>query len=177
MGDTLAFYQAASAVCFVLVGLWWAAVTNLTHQLLHTPRHRRIAATVHYWFLLPGLMSLGATLTGESKLLWRSVFVIAAGAGALLSGFSIAGAPSFVRDGLLVRYSRPAMVAVYIAILIIAVRPELPRDVGLDTITPLQVEGLLICVLVFLGSGVAWDLVLAAVRDTPAQQGGASRAA
>jgi hypothetical protein len=54
-----------------LLGFWWVVV-QFRHDDMTLDRGRRLLAfVVSLHFILPGLMSLGALLTGDAPLIWR----------------------------------------------------------------------------------------------------------
>src|SRR5688572_12051022 len=95
-------------------------------------RMRAIAYNVSLSFVLPGLMSLTALLAVENNALWRVGFGAAGLAGALQTAYVIATPATFgVRRGAL-RAGRWAAGVLYVLIALVALRPELPKDVGVD---------------------------------------------
>ena len=103
-----AFYQTVAAFCFTLLGLWWAVVQFRHAEWMNDLRQRRAAYSVHLSFLVPGIMSLGAMIAGDVKILWRLVFIVACGFGILAMIFLSVGAPAdgakprggfFIRQG------------------------------------------------------------------------------
>ena len=87
-----AFYQTVAAFCFTLLGLWWAVVQFRHAEWMNDLRQRRAAYSVHLSFLVPGIMSLGAMIAGDVKILWRLVFIVACGFGILAMIFLSVGA-------------------------------------------------------------------------------------
>ncbi len=61
-------------------------------------RQRRAAYSVHLSFLVPGIMSLGAMIAGDIKILWRLVFIVACAFGILAMIFLMAGASPGMRE-------------------------------------------------------------------------------
>ena len=59
------FYATTSAVSFTLLGFWWVVVQFRHNEMTQDPGRRRLAFVVSLHFILPGLMSLGALLTGR----------------------------------------------------------------------------------------------------------------
>ena len=72
-----AFYQTVAGFCFTLLGLWWAVVQFRHAEWMRDLYQRRAAYSVHLSFLVPGIMSLGAMIAGDVKILWRLVFIVA----------------------------------------------------------------------------------------------------
>ncbi len=109
-------------------------------------------------------MSLAATLSGPSTLLWRSAFVVMTIAG-IVAAITIMKMTPVAHGEKLRRYLRLASVVVYIAMALLAIRPQLVADIGFDTVTPLQVEGLLLCLLIACGASSAWSFMVAITDD------------
>ncbi len=114
-----------------------------------------MAGGIFLAFLIPALMSLGAQIGGDNKLVWRGVFVTAT----LLGGFFSVRLILATRQnsaGGFSRNTRWLSVLLYGVILIVALFPDLGKPFGL---TGLQVEAFLICFLLLLGHGLAWDFL------------------
>lgn len=75
--DANAFYALFSATCFTLVGLWWSAVSARI-KAFKDPRMKQNATGVYFSFLIPGMMGLGAQVTGSGNAFWRVVFTLGA---------------------------------------------------------------------------------------------------
>ena len=73
--DINTFYAVTAATCFTLVGLWWSVVKDKPEWLKDEAK-KRLAGGVYASFLIPALMSLGAQVGGENRLIWQGVFVI-----------------------------------------------------------------------------------------------------
>jgi hypothetical protein len=156
-----AFYQTVAGFCFTLLGLWWAVVQFRHAEWMGSPRQRRVAYSVHLSFLIPGIMSLGAMIAGDIKILWRLVFVVSCLFGILAmlmlsSGGSQDGGRTY--RGFFIRQGRWLTIALYALIALVAAQPTLVGILG-SSLKPLQVEGLLLTLLVFVGVSVAWDFL------------------
>jgi hypothetical protein len=161
--NTDAFYQTVAGLCFTLLGLWWAVVQFRHDEWMADIAHRRVAYSVHLSFLVPGIMSLGAMTMGDIKLIWRLVFISASVFGLAAMLFLIAsGMPPL--GGRLVPLGRWLTVLVYALIAIIAAAPNLTLLFAPE-LKPLQVEGQLLTLLVFLGASLAWSLLMAPKRN------------
>ncbi|MGH2584129.1 MAG: PKD domain-containing protein [Dehalococcoidia bacterium] len=153
-----AFYGALAGACFGLLGLWWVVIQFRFRDeaWLGNPYRRRMAYDISLYFLLPGVMSLGSLLsTGDAEDLWRSVFAIAAALGiveTLTVALVLARAADAPR-GLLA--GSWIACALYVLIALLAAFPGLVQEVGAQ-MDPLQVEGLLTSLLLFLGVNFAW---------------------
>lgn len=154
--DTAAFYATTSAVSFTLLGFWWVVVQFRHDEMTQDRGRRRLAFVVSLHFVLPGLMSLGALLTGDAPLIWRLTFGTAGVAGMVAVVIASRG----VQDptGAIAAIGRWEWIALplYAVLTLVAIRPELIRE-NFD-LEPLQVEGAIMTFLVFLGIVFAWAL-------------------
>jgi hypothetical protein len=159
-----AFYQTMAAFCFTLVGLWWAVVQFRHEEWMADPAWRRLVHSVHFSFLVPGVMSLAAIIAGDIKLIWRLAFILSCAFAiiALLYLTSKARAASGGKGkayrGWFIDEGRWVTILLYALIAVVAANTDLVKFIGLD-IKPLQIEGLLLTLLVFLGASVAWDFL------------------
>jgi hypothetical protein len=154
--DTATFYATTSAVSFTLLGFWWVVVQFRHEEMTQDPGRRRLAFVVSLHFILPGLMSLGALLTGDAPLVWRFTFGVAGIAGMIAVVIASRGIAN--PTGAIAAIGRYEWLAfpLYAVITIVAIRPDLVQSaVGL---APLQVEGTVMTLLVFLGIVFAWAL-------------------
>ena len=161
--DTNAFYALFSASCFALVGLWWNAVAARI-KAFKEPRMKQNATGVYFSFLIPGMMGLGAQITGAENALWRAVFVIGALAGLavwirIIRRAQPADPPGFFRR------NRWIVIALYALILLGSL--GLDNMVAFTGITPLQMEAILLCLLVLAGHGLSWETLM---EVTPATE-------
>jgi hypothetical protein len=154
--DTGTFYATTSAVSFTLLGFWWVVVQFRHEEMTQDRGRRRLAFVISLHFILPGLMSLGALLTADAPLVWRLTF----GAAGVAGMIGVLTASRGVADptGAIAAIGRYEWVALpmYALITLVALRPDLVRTlVGLEA---LQVEGVVMTLLVFLGIVFAWAL-------------------
>lgn len=155
--DTATFYALFSTTCFALVGLWWNAVAARPKSI-HDPRAKRNATGVYLSFLIPGMMGLGAQVTGAGNSLWRGVFVVGAAIGLYVTVQAMRSGGQ--ADAHLGFFSRNRWIAavLYASILL--------GSLGLDYVatfagfTPIQVEALLMCLLVLAGHGLSWEVLM-----------------
>ena len=146
------FYQSVASFCFTLVGLWWAVTQLRLDEWTQSPEKRRLANTVFLSFLVPGTMSLAAQVSGDAKWVWQIVFAVAGLSGAAATVMFIRG----THHAGLFRKARWLAVALYLAVAAFAWFPEMAGPLQLK---PLQVEGLMLALLVFLGAGLAWEFL------------------
>ena len=154
--DTATFYATTSAVSFTLLGFWWVVVQFRHDEMTADPGRRRLAFVVSLHFILPGLMSLGALLTGDAPIVWRLTFGMAGIAGMVAVVIASRG----VKDptGAIAEIGRFEWIALplYAVLTVVAFDPNLVKStLGL---APLQVEGAIMTLLVFLGIVFAWLL-------------------
>jgi hypothetical protein len=150
--DISTFYAVTSATCFALVGLWWSVVKSKPEWFKDEAK-RRMAGGVYASFLIPGVMSLAAQIGVDSPLVWRGVFVIAAGAGITFSSRLI----QLTRDiNPKSAFSRNFWIvpSLYGLVLFFAVFSGLARHLGLHA---LQLEALLLCGLILCAHMLAWE--------------------
>ena len=154
--DTAAFYATTSAVSFTLLGFWWVVVQFRHDEMTQDRGRRRLAFVVSLHFILPGLMSLGALLTGDAPLIWRLTFGTAGVAGMVAVVIASRGVSE--PTGAIATIGRYEWLALplYAVLTIVAIRPELIRENF--KLEPLQVEGTIMTFLVFLGIVFAWAL-------------------
>jgi hypothetical protein len=166
--DTGAFYGAAAALCFTLLGFWWVVVEFRHTELTREPGPRRFAFLVSLHFILPGLVSLASLLTTGP--LWRVAFGSAgvAGIAALITVMreGTSGSGPLRRIGPLAWVGLP----LYALLILFAADPDLAKStVGLE---PLQMEGFLLVFVLLVGIMLAWLLfTYPAEEDVPASHG------
>ena len=156
--DTQAFYSVIAGVGFTLLGLWQVVVTS--HKDWQRSRPRRLLAyTVALHFLLPAMMSVLSLVAPDQPVVWRAVFAISGALGA-------AGVLLY-RRALIEEHDVPRLAGVvgwvvlpiYVAIVVLALVPTLPADLGL-ALSVLQVEAILVSLILFLGVQAAWILIV-----------------
>jgi hypothetical protein len=148
------FYQVLSGICFVMTGLWWSVVEG-RKDWLRNPTMRNLAGGVYASFLIPGVMALGAQIGGENKLVWRTVFAIAAILGIFFTTRLLAFTLRTKQAGAMAR-NRWVVIILYILVLVFGVFPELAAPTGL---TPIQVEAFIISIIVLTGHALAWVMM------------------
>lgn len=150
--DISAFYAVTSATCFALVGLWWSVVKDKPEWRADEAK-RRLAGGVYASFLIPGAMSLAAQIGLDTPLVWRGVFVIAAGAGYFYSTRLIKVTHESNLNG---AFGKNYWIVplLYGLVLFFAVFAGLPRFIGLHA---LQLEALLLSGLILCAHALAWE--------------------
>ncbi len=155
--DISAFYAVTSATCFALVGLWWSVAKDKAEWRTDEAQ-RRLAGGVYASFLIPGVMSLAAQIGVDSPLIWRGVFVIAAGAGFFYSSRLINVTREANPNG---AFNRNYWIvpSLYGLVLFFAVFSGLARRIGLHA---LQLEALLLSGLILCAHALAWEFSMSA---------------
>lgn len=151
------FYEVLTTFSFTLMGLWWAVVQFHYEEWVKDKRYRRMAHSVHYSFFIPGLMGLGSMLTGENPFIWRLTFILAGGLG-VVAALSVVDAVRTTSTDWTIQATHWVAIALYLFIILVALAPDVIRGIGLH---PLQAEGLLLSILVFLGVNFAWEFMVA----------------
>jgi hypothetical protein len=154
--DISTFYAVTAATCFTLVGLWWSVVKSKP-EWLRNESTRRLAGGVYASFLIPALMSLGAQIGGTNHLIWQAIFIIAAGAGIVFSSRLIQLTRAANPNGAFSKNSW-TVPFLYSIVLLLALFPGLARVLGLE---PLQMEGLLLCLLILVAHALTWEFMTA----------------
>lgn len=157
--DINSFYGFTAATCFTLVGLWWTVVKDKV-DWFKDETMRRMAGGVYASFLIPALMSLGAQLGGDNGLFWQLVFIVAAFAGIISSRRLIKHTKSMSANGPFSK-KRWIIPLLYTAMLFFALFPGLAFFFGLQ---PLQLEGLLLCLLILIAHSLAWEFMTASIQ-------------
>jgi hypothetical protein len=146
------FYRSISTVSFTLLGLWWVVLQLKFKEGAGDARRRRHAYGVALFFLLPGVMSLMSSVNSNHSALWRVAFGVTAAIGIvevalyMTSGGKRTTAPTLVRL---------AGVVLYVLIALVALRPELSTDAGVE-LDPREVEAILVAGVVIVGVHLAW---------------------
>lgn len=144
------FYTTFSALCFTVLGLWLVIVQQRFRQWSADPGLRRRSYGIALCFSLPGIMALVSLIDPQSSALWRTSYAVVALGGAVVVA-AVRG-PSPDRLGLAAYVSA---ILLFLVIGIVAINPNLVKDVGLLA-KPVRVDAVLLCALVFLGVNIAW---------------------
>ncbi len=152
--DINTFYAVTSATCFTLVGLWWSVVKDKSEWMKDEAK-KRLAGGVYASFLIPALMSLGAQVGGTTPFVWQMVFIIAAGAGITFSSKLIHLTRTANPKGAF-SWNCWTVPVLYGIVLFFAIFPGVARIIGLE---PLQMEGLLLCILILIAHAMTWEFM------------------
>lgn len=162
--DVSAFYGIVSGINFTLLGLWWVAVKDRPEIVGRGTQGRRMAYLVSLQFAIPGTVSLLAQVAPDEPVVWRTLFTTAALAGAIgvvLLGLSLRRAHAYRR---LVVVLWCVSVPIYLLIAVVAAFEGVPDALNLR-LTSIQLEGLMLTLMVFLGVQLAWLVSMAPKRE------------
>jgi len=146
------FYRAVATASFTLLGLWWVVVVSRYARGDGAPLQRRHAYGIALFFLLPGIMSLVASVNSDLSALWRVAFGACAAIGIAEVALYLAtgGARTAIGLGL-----RGCGLTLYGLIALVAIRPTLVADAGLG-LHPQELESVLLGALLFIGAHLVW---------------------
>jgi hypothetical protein len=160
-----AFYTTVSAISFTLLGLWWVVVQSRESWRYDLAR-RRMAYAVSLHFLLPGTMAVLSLVALEATWLWRASFVLAGIIGIVGTGMVVRTLREENDCPRLARAIELIAIPIYVVVTILAAFPDLVTQLGLG-LTPLQVEGLILTVIIFFGVQAAWVLMIEPPKPLP----------
>ena len=152
--DINTFYAVTAATCFTLVGLWWSVVRDKT-EWFKDEVTRRLARGVYASFLIPALMSMGAQIGGSTQIIWQVIFVIAGGTGVYFSRRLIQETRLADQYGPFSK-NRWTVPTLYGIVVLFALFPGLASLLGLQ---PLQMQGLLLCILILIAHMLTWEFM------------------
>lgn len=158
--DLSAFYAVVSGINFTLLGLWWVAAPKLSEIGVDTAFGRRMAYLVSLQFVIPGTVSLLSQIAPNVPGLWRVSFTAAGLAGAVGSVMLSTALAKMPGQKLISTLMAVAAAPLYAVVALVAAIPPLTENTGL-ALSALQVEGVLLCLLVFLGVQAAWVVAMA----------------
>jgi hypothetical protein len=138
-----------------LVGLWWGVV-QFNKDWLKRADTRALAGGIYLSFLIPGVMSLIAQVSGDNKIIWRATFVIAAALGMYFTARLIWKTRASTGPIGPFRRHRWIVIVVYLLVLIFGAAPELAKPLNLQ---PLQVESILLSLLILIAHGLTWEFM------------------
>jgi hypothetical protein len=164
--DLSAFYAVVSGINFTLLGLWWVAAPKLAEAGVDSAFGRRMAYLVSLQFVIPGTVSLLSQVAPDVPGLWRVSFTAAGLAGAAGSVMLANALRRLPGQSVIASLMVFAAAPLYVIVALVAAIPPLTEGRGLS-LTALQIEGILLCLLVFLGVQAAWVVAMApkAVAD------------
>jgi hypothetical protein len=155
--DVTAFYGVLAGLCFTLLGLWWVAcqsrMTWITDRV-----GRGMAYVVSLHFALPGAMSLLSLVAPDVPAFWRIIFAVAGLAGLIGSLLMAVTIGRRSAEAALVFLLQWIAAPLYLVVTAVAIAPEIVSGIGL---TPLQVEGTVLVLLLLVGTQSAWLVTFA----------------
>jgi hypothetical protein len=152
--DSSAFFGVVATVDFALLGLWWVAVQTRPDLRGRPGRADRMSYLVSLQFVVPGTAALLAQVAPQLTTVWRVSFALAGLCGVLSIALLV---PTLASRGelLVPKFLRLGALPLYAAIAVLAVIPGILQP-GSSSLSSLQVEALLFCLMVFLGAQIAW---------------------
>jgi hypothetical protein len=148
------FYTTAAQASFTLLALWWVLLQIRHDAWIADVAYRRTVYDVSFYFLLPGMMSLGSLLAVQQSSVWRASFALLGAVGIIESLILIAGRREMRGRGLLVESADWLSLVLYGLVVAVALWTGLPDELGLG-LAPLELEGILLAGLIFLGIALA----------------------
>jgi hypothetical protein len=158
------FYATVAQVSFTLLGLWWVLLQIHYEAWFANVDYRRAVYDISLYFLLPGMMGLGAPLAAQQPAIWRGVFAVLGAVGVVESAFVVGGMRVLRARAAPVALADWASLVAYALIVVVALAPGLPRDVGLG-LRRLEAEGILVALLLLLGIALACVLFVTTAPD------------
>jgi hypothetical protein len=152
------FYDAFAPVCFTLLGLWLIVVQTRHSEWRGSAVHRSRAYALAANFALPGMMGLLSLVDPGNKTLWRCSFAVVAIAGAAAFVWMALWGPGRGRHPAVGGFALWSVALLYAVVAVVAVVPTLVKDAGIS-LTPLEVEAILLSILVFIAASVAFILI------------------
>lgn len=148
------FYATVATFSFTILGLWWGVVQLRHNEWMSDPSQRRMANSVYLALLVPAIMSLGAQIAPDIRLVWQSVFVVTSIGGMIATVMIMRAATGSNGRGFFSGAGRWLMLALYLLVLLTALFPGTLALVGL---TGLQGEAIWVTLLVLMGVMLAWE--------------------
>ena len=109
-------------------------------------------------FFLPGIMCLIALIPDDARLIWRFVFGLSGLLGLIATILVALTIKADTRSMQLIRIGEWVIAPLYAIITLLAIAPGIVGAVGIG-LMPLEVEGIAIGALLFLGVNLAWILL------------------
>jgi hypothetical protein len=172
--DLSAFFGVVSTIDFALLGLWWVTVQTRPDLRKRRSDGDRMAYVVSLQLIVPGTSALLAQVAPALTIVWRVSFAVAGVTGILAILLLV---PSLAASGGLTvaRFLRFGALPLYALITLIAIAPGLLSNTY-HKLSALQVEAILFCLVIFLGTQVAWAAAMspdpATATDAPDPQPG-----
>lgn len=153
--DQSAFYGVVSAINFTLLGLWWVAVKDRLDRGAESASFQRMAYFVSLQFAIPATVALLAQVAPGIPEVWRWSFALAGIAGVVGVLMLVYELSKQSRALVLPRLFAVLGIPLYVLVVIVALSPGVVADAGIE-LAPIEAEGLLLAILVFLGVQEAW---------------------
>ena len=152
------FYATAAQLCFTLLGFWWAVVQFRHHDWMASDGRRHMSYSLSLHFLLPGIMCLVALVPDTARIIWRLAFGLSGLIGVIATILVITTTRADTGNMQLIRVGQWLIAPLYALVALLALDPTLAQILTIN-LAPLEVEGLVIGLLIFLGVNLAWVLL------------------
>ena len=152
------FYSVAASLCFTLLGFWWAVVQFRHSDWMGTKGRRYMAYSLSLHFFLPGIMCLVALVPDDARIIWRIAFGLSGLLGLIATVLIVVTTKADTGSMRLIHVGEWLIAPLYAIITLLAIDPTIVKAVGI-ALKPVEVEGLIMGVLIFLGVNLAWILL------------------
>ncbi len=149
------FYSTAAQLCFTLLGFWWAVVQFRHHDWMANDDRRHMSYSVSLHFFLPGIMCLIALVPDDARIIWRLTFGLSGLVGIISTILVVATTKADTGSMQLICVGQWLIAPLYALVALLAFNPALAQVVGIN-LAPLEIEGLVIGLLLFVGVNLAW---------------------
>lgn len=146
--DVQSFYGTMAGVSLALLGLWWV-VLQLRTTWRRLPSRRALAYAVTLQFVLPGAMSILSMVAPDQSLIWRSTFAASGITGVIATLTLIRVLREDHVTPRVIGYFQWLALPAYLLVILDAVLP-LQGSLPLG-LSPIQLEGIALTIIVFLG--------------------------
>ena len=167
--DQSAFYGVVAATNFTLLGLWWVAVKDRDDLTGRDGRGSNMAYLVSLQFVVAAAVSLFAQVAPEITAVWRTGFSIAGLIGAIGIAMLAVQFRTHTDAKVMPWVLGGAGVPLYVLVFVVALFPDVVGAMNLS-LSPIEVEGLLLSIIVVLGVQEAWFVSMTPPRVSAADE-------
>lgn len=165
--DQTAFYGVVAATNFTLLGLWWVAIKDRDDLTGKDGHGGQMAYLVSLQFLVAAAVSLFAQVAPEIAAIWRTGFAFAGVVGAVGIGLLAVQFRTNTDSRIMPWVLAGVGIPLYLVVFVVALFPKVVS--GLDlSLSPIEVEGLLLTIIVILGVQEAWFVAMTPRREAVA---------
>jgi hypothetical protein len=154
-----AFFGVVATIDFALLGFWWIAVLGRADLRDRRSGASRMSYLVSLQFIMPGTGALLAQVAPGLQGVWRVSFALCAATG-VAAILTIAPALANAGAREVGRFLWLVALPLNLLITLIALVPQILGSIA-GNLSALQVEAILFCLTVFVGSQTAWAAAMA----------------